>query len=135
MRILIIEDEEPASSRLKKLILEAEPTAQILDVIVSIKSTIEWFRTHESPELIFMDINLSDGNSFEIFEKIDIEIPIIFTTAYDQYSIKAFEVNSVEYLLKPINKEQLKNAIIKFDRNVIDPFSALFEMAGLRLDS
>ena len=116
MRILIIEDEEPASSRLKKLILEAEPTAQILDVIVSIKSTIEWFRTHESPELIFMDINLSDGNSFEIFEKIDIEIPIIFTTAYDQYSIKAFEVNSVEYLLKPINKEQLKNAIIKFKK-------------------
>lgn len=116
MKILIIEDEEPASDRLKKLILEAEPTAQILDVLVSIKSTLDWFKTNENPELIFMDINLSDGNSFEIFENIELEIPIIFTTAYDQYAIKAFEVNSIEYLLKPINKEQLKNAIIKFKK-------------------
>ncbi len=114
MNILIIEDEEPAAIRLQKMILEITPEAKILGVLDSIKSTIKWFETNSAPDLIFMDINLSDGNSFEIFEKIKIITPIIFTTAYDEFALKAFKVNSVEYLLKPINKENLTTAINKF---------------------
>ncbi len=114
MRILIIEDEQPASTRLKKLLLEAEPNAIILDEIVSIKSAVEWFTNHSHPDLIFMDIHLADGNSFDIFELVNITTPVIFITAYDEFALKAFKVNSVEYLLKPVKQEELVAAINKF---------------------
>jgi len=114
MRILIIEDEQPASTRLKKLLLEAEPNAVILDEIVSIKSAVEWFTNHSHPDLIFMDIHLADGNSFDIFELVNITTPVIFITAYDEFALKAFKVNSVEYLLKPVKQEELVAAINKF---------------------
>lgn len=116
MNILIIEDEEPAANRLKKMILDADPTSIILDVLVSIQSSVEWLNTHSHPDLIFMDINLSDGNSFEIFELTSIETPIIFTTAYEEFALKAFEVNSIDYLLKPINSEKLAGAINKYKK-------------------
>ena len=116
MKILIIEDEEPAALRLKKLVEEILPEAQILDMLVSVRSTVEWFKSHTAPDLIFMDINLADGSSFEIFSKTKIDSPVIFITAYDEYAMKAFKVNSIDYLLKPVKKEELVNAIEKFKK-------------------
>ena len=112
--ILIIEDEEAAYIRLQKLILEEVTDANILPQIVSVKSAIEWFNSNVTADVIFMDIHLADGDSFEIFKTIKITPPIIFTTAYDQYALEAFKVNSIDYLLKPIKKEELKRAIDKF---------------------
>ncbi len=114
IKIVIIEDEAPAAKRLQKMILELLPEAEISDPLVSIKSAIEWFKNNPAPDLIFADIHLSDGNSFEIFKQIKITAPIIFTTAFDQYALRAFKLNSVDYILKPVKKEELKNALDKF---------------------
>ncbi len=116
MNILIIEDEEPAVQRLKKILLEVEPESKILDVLVSVRSAIEWFKTHAAPDIILLDINLADGSSFEIFSVINVESPIIFITAFDEFAIQAFKLNSVEYLLKPVKKEELVAAINKYKK-------------------
>jgi two-component system, LytTR family, response regulator LytT len=116
MKILIIEDEEPAAKRLQKMLLEIEPTAVLTDNIVSVSSAIKWFKENELPDLIIADIQLSDGLSFEIFKAVEILCPIIFTTAYDQYAIEAFKVNSIDYLLKPIKKDELDSAVSKFKK-------------------
>jgi two-component system, LytTR family, response regulator LytT len=116
MNILILEDEEPAAIRLKKLLLEIEPTVNILDVLVSVKSAVNWLSTHPAPDLILQDINLADGVSFEIFSQAVVDVPVIFVTAYDQYAMQAFKVNSIEYLLKPVKKEELLAAINKFKK-------------------
>lgn len=115
-KILIIEDEEPAAKRLRNLLIEIEPEALILDVIVSVSSSLEWFKKNALPDLIFSDIQLSDGLSFDIFKTIDVQCPIIFITAYDQYAIEAFKVNSIDYLLKPIKKEDLLISFKKFKK-------------------
>jgi two-component system LytT family response regulator len=112
--VLIIEDEEAAFKRLDKMVSALLPDANILPALVSIKSSVEWLQQNPSPDLIFMDIHLADGQSFEIFNQVEVTAPIIFTTAYDQYALEAFKVNSVDYLLKPIKKEELKRAIDKF---------------------
>ncbi len=114
LKILILEDEEPAANRLLKMIKEAEPEIELLDSIVSVSSAINWFRKHEEPDLVFSDIQLADGSSFEIFKEIKLKCPVIFITAYDQYAIDAFKLNSIDYLLKPIKKEELVAAINKF---------------------
>ncbi len=114
MKILLIEDEDPAAKRLQKLLKEIEPTATILDSIVSVSSAIKWFQENEAPDLVISDIQLSDGLSFEIFKNTDIRCTVIFTTAFDQYAIDAFKVNSIDYLLKPIKKEELTAAINKY---------------------
>lgn len=114
MKILIIEDEEAAYQRLQKMIAEALPHSTILPPVVSINSAIEWFTHNASPDLIFLDVHLADGQSFEIFKKVKVTSPVIFTTAYDQYALEAFKVNSIDYLLKPIKKDELKRAIDKF---------------------
>ncbi|TAH42026.1 MAG: response regulator transcription factor [Bacteroidetes bacterium] len=116
MNILIIEDEEPAAARLKRMILEIEPEARIAAVIVSIRSAVSWLKTNPAPALIFQDIQLADGISFEIFNQVDVQSPIIFTTAFDEYAIQAFKVNSIDYLLKPLKKEDLIKAINKFKK-------------------
>ena len=116
MKILIIEDEEPAAKRLEKMVLELEPGANMLENIVSVSSGITWLQQNDTPDLIFSDIQLSDGLSFEIFKRVEVNCPIIFTTAYDQYAIEAFKVNSIDYLLKPIKKDDLKAAIHKFKK-------------------
>ena len=116
INILIIEDEEPAAKRLQKMIMEIEPGITVEENIVSVASGIDWLQNHSLPDLIFSDIQLSDGLSFEIFKQVDINCPIIFITAYDQYAIEAFKVNSIDYLLKPIKKEDLLAAINKFKR-------------------
>ena len=116
MNILLIEDEEPAAKRLQKMILEIEPEAKISDNIVSIVSGIKWLKENETPDLIISDIQLADGLSFEIFKAADVHCPVIFTTAYDQYAIEAFRVNSIDYLLKPVKKEELAIAISKYKK-------------------
>jgi len=116
MNVLIIEDEEPAAGRLKKLLEEIEPGIRILDVIVSIQSAVQWIQENAKPDLILLDINLADGQSFEIFNRVEVTAPVIFITAFDEYAIRAFKVNSIDYLLKPIRKEDLEAALAKFHK-------------------
>ncbi len=117
MNVLIIEDEKAAATRLINQVKGIRPGYTILGCLDSIESTIDWFNRHPQPELIFLDIQLSDGISFEIFEKVKVNVPVIFTTAFDSYAIKAFELNSIDYLLKPINIEKLSQALQKFESN------------------
>ena len=124
MKVLIIEDEAPAARRLENLLKEVDPAIQILAVIESVEEGIEWLSKHPHPDAIFSDIQLADGISFIIFEKILPECPIVFVTAFDQYAIKAFEVNSVDYLLKPFSKEQLERSLErlkKFGGKEVEP--------------
>lgn len=114
MTILIIEDEEPAYRRLQKMLKEIEPNHTMLEQIVSVSSAVKFFKENDAPDLIVSDIQLSDGISFEIFKQVDVKCPVIFTTAYDQYAIEAFKVNSIDYLLKPVKKEELEKAVSKF---------------------
>jgi len=116
IRILIIEDEEPAADRLEKLLLDIDPSVQILDKIDSVESAVRWLKGHEAPDLMMLDIQLADGLSFDIFKKIKTDSFVIFTTAYDEYAIRAFELNSIDYLLKPIDKEKLAGSLRKFKR-------------------
>lgn len=115
MKVLIIEDEAPAFRRLQKLIQEINPQVEIVEVLDSVKEAIKWFNTYTQPDLIFMDIQLADGLSFEIFEEVKVNKPVIFTTAYDEYTLKAFKVNSIDYLLKPLNKNDLAHSLQKFE--------------------
>lgn len=114
MNILIIEDELPSASKLERLVREIEPSCELAGVLESIEAAIAWFKKNPQPDLIFMDIHLADGSSFEIFKECEVEAPVIFTTAYDEYAIDAFKVNSVDYLLKPVKREELESAILKF---------------------
>ncbi len=116
MKILLIEDEDPAAKRLQKMLAEIVPDAEVSDNIVSVSSAIKWFEANQLPDLIISDIQLSDGLSFEIFKAVEILCPVIFTTAYDQYAIEAFTVNSIDYLLKPVKKEELSAAIDKYQK-------------------
>ena len=115
MKTVIIEDEKAAVRNLTSLLNEVKPEAEIIAILDSINSTIEWFDIHPMPELVFMDIHLADGSAFEIFDHISITCPIIFTTAYDEYALRAFKVNSIDYLLKPIGKEDIEHAFEKLD--------------------
>jgi DNA-binding LytR/AlgR family response regulator len=115
-KVLIIEDEVAASKRLQKLIAELMPEATVLDVNVSISAAVNWFNNNPQPDLVFADIHLADGPSFEIFKQVKIDCPIIFITAYDQYALEAFKHNSIHYLLKPIKKEDLNEAIARFTK-------------------
>lgn len=114
MKALIIEDEVVAAKALQKLLKEVNPSIEVVNILESVEESIEWLESNPMPELIFMDIHLADGSSFAIFDKVDITCPVIFTTAYDEYALKAFEVNSIDYLLKPIGKESLKRALNKY---------------------
>jgi len=114
MNVLIVENEKPAVAGLSKLLKKIDPGLNIIGTTESIQSTINWFQNNPSPDLIFLDIQLDDGLCFEIFENIKLDIPVIFTTAYDEYTLSAFKVNSVDYLLKPIEESALQNAIDKF---------------------
>jgi two-component system LytT family response regulator len=114
MKCLIVEDEKVAAERLAKLIKEYDAGIEIVAVTQSVTKSVEWFNTNPEPDLVFMDIQLSDGLSFEIFEQIDSRFPVIFTTAYDEYALKAFKLNSIDYLLKPISPDELRSAINKY---------------------
>ncbi len=114
MKVLIIEDEAPAFRRLQTVLEELNPSIQIIDVLDTVADSIKWFENHNPPDLIFMDIQLSDGISFDIFDNVEINTPVIFTTAYDEYTLRAFKVNSIDYVLKPIKKEALGQSLTKF---------------------
>jgi two-component system, LytTR family, response regulator len=114
MKVLIVEDEKVASDRLKSLRKKHDAAIEIVHVLDSVKSTAQWLMDNPSPDLLFFDIQLGDGLSFEIFDVVEVKAPVIFTTAYDEYAIKAFKVNSIDYLLKPLDYDDVKNAIQKF---------------------
>jgi DNA-binding LytR/AlgR family response regulator len=112
LRAIIIEDEKPSARRLQRMLSELGIEAEAM--LHSVKESVEWFEQNEAPDLILLDIQLSDGLSFEIFDQLEVKSAIIFTTAYDEYALKAFKLNSIDYLLKPIDDEELKTAIEKF---------------------
>jgi DNA-binding LytR/AlgR family response regulator len=114
MKILIVEDEELAAERLAQLIREIEPDVEISGPLDTIKATVTHLNTRPVYDLIFLDIQLADGKSFSIFEECKVFTPVIFTTAYDEYALQAFELNSIDYLLKPVNREKLKSSLEKF---------------------
>ncbi|WP_346861773.1 LytTR family DNA-binding domain-containing protein [uncultured Draconibacterium sp.] len=116
MKILIVEDEPLAAAQLAAHISALQPKAQIMAVCDTVKATVEWLKNNEAPELAFFDIQLGDGLSFGIFEQVEFTSPVIFTTAFDQYAIQAFKVNSIDYLLKPIDRADLEKALIKFEQ-------------------
>ena len=113
-QVLIIEDEARAANQLQNLLVKGGFEFELLDIVDTVEDSVAWFKTHEAPDLVFMDIQLADGLSFEIFSQVPVKSPIIFTTAFDQYAIKAFKVNSVDYLLKPIQQADLRSALQKF---------------------
>ncbi|TAI49221.1 LytR/AlgR family response regulator transcription factor [Flagellimonas allohymeniacidonis] len=112
MNVIIIEDEKPAARRLNRLL--SELNVEVSTMLHSVDESIEWFQNNSQPDLIFLDIQLSDGLSFEIFDVIEVQSAIIFTTAYDEYALQAFKLNSIDYLLKPIDDEELESAVKKY---------------------
>jgi two-component system, LytTR family, response regulator LytT len=117
MHVLIVEDEPLAVKKLQRLLNEVAPDLNIAGTAGSIRTAVEWLENNPAPDLIFLDIELSDGQSFEIFQRVTVKSPVIFTTSYDEFALKAFKVNSVDYLLKPIQREDLAAAIEKY-RNI-----------------
>ena len=121
MNYLLIEDETPAANRLVRLVSEVAPDCTNLGIEDSIASAVEWFNTHPAPDFCIMDIELSDGHSFEIFNLVKVPCPVIFTTAFDEFAVKAFRLNSVDYLLKPVKKEELAVAITRMRERLGTP--------------
>lgn len=130
MNVVIVEDEALAAKRLKKLLEEYDRSIHIIASLDSVSSAVAWFQSHSKPDLAFLDIQLSDGLSFEIFKHVMLESPIIFTTAYDAYALQAFKVNSIDYLLKPIDTDDLKQSIEK-----LKMLKAHFQPIGIDVES
>ncbi len=130
MKIIIIEDEKPAARRLKRMLNDMGIEVQTM--LHSVEESIQWFLDHEHPDLILLDIQLSDGLSFEIFKEVNIESNIIFTTAYDEYALKAFKLNSIDYLLKPIDDDELHNAIEKYRKYSIKENNTQFDIEQIK---
>ena len=116
MQVVIIEDEAPAANRLSKLLQDISSDIDIIQQLDSVESAVRYLQPEKNIDLIFMDIQLADGLSFDIFQQVTITTPVIFTTAFDQYTLKAFKVNSIDYLLKPIDETALKNAVLKYQQ-------------------
>jgi two-component system, LytTR family, response regulator LytT len=115
MKVLIIEDEPFARAELLRLMRVTGRQVEVLDELDTVEDSVLWLKEHKPPELIFLDIQLADGISFEIFRQVQVNTPVIFTTAYDEYAIRAFQLNSIDYLLKPVRQEMLENALRKFE--------------------
>lgn len=130
MNVIVIEDEKPAARRLKRMLQKLDIDIQVM--LHSVEESLNWFQTNEEPDLIFLDIQLSDGLSFEIFEVLTIHSAIIFTTAYDEYALKAFKLNSIDYLLKPIDEDELKNAVNKYYKKLPRSSSLKVDMDDIR---
>ncbi|RYZ00147.1 MAG: response regulator transcription factor [Chitinophagaceae bacterium] len=114
MNVLIVEDEPLLSRRLQALLAELEPGARVLGSPISVQQTVEWLEQHGTPDLLFLDIELSDGRAFDILERYPVDCPLIFVTAYDEFAVRAFRLNSLDYLLKPLRKEELAAALEKY---------------------
>lgn len=113
MNVLIIEDEAAAVKRMRKMLLELDPGIEVLADLPSVEMAVAWFRTNETPDLAFFDVRLADGDSFEVFNSVEVECPVIFVTAYDEHALRAFRVNALDYLLKPIKREELAAALVR----------------------
>lgn len=133
MKAVIIEDEKAAVRNLIALLAEVAPTMEVTAILDSIAESVEWFASHSLPDLVFMDIHLADGSAFGIFQHTEISCPLIFTTAYDEYALKAFKVNSIDYLLKPIAAEDVVHALRKLEllQGTSVPFRAESNLQGL----
>ncbi|WP_353779410.1 LytTR family transcriptional regulator DNA-binding domain-containing protein [Winogradskyella sp. 3972H.M.0a.05] len=116
MNVIIIEDEKPSARRLQRMLQRLEINTEVM--LHSVEESLEWFQNNEHPDLIFLDIQLSDGLSFEIFEHVEVKSAIIFTTAYDEYALQAFKLNSIDYLLKPIDEDDLAKAVSKYQERL-----------------
>jgi two-component system LytT family response regulator len=116
MRILIIEDEVSAVNRLRKMLAELAPGSEVVADVPSISAAVEWIGTNEAPDLALVDVQLADGESFAIFERVQVDFPVVFTTAYDEHALRAFRVNALDYLLKPIRREELQQALERAGR-------------------
>lgn len=114
MKAVIIEDEKLAADLLKSLIYQLDEDIEVVTTLQTVEDSVEWLENNKHPDIIFVDIHLADGSSFSIFEKTEVRCPIVFTTAYDEYALKAFDVNSIDYLLKPINKNDLQRSLNKY---------------------
>ena len=132
MRVLIVEDETAASENLIAMLQETDSEIEVVKVLESVQQTVRWLNSNPAPDLIFMDIHLSDGSAFTLFQEMEVTAPIVFTTAYDQYALDAFAVNSVDYLLKPIKASELSRALDKFRRwtrsDVMDYLQRMMKM-------
>jgi two-component system LytT family response regulator len=130
MNVLIIEDEESAFENLKRILLEIDQSINIVSWLQSVEQSIAWFKSNNAPDIIFLDIQLSDNLSFKIFESVQVTCPIIFTTAYDEFAIKAFELNSIDYILKPIIRDNVDKALTKYHssvKSIPSPYSKLLQ--------
>jgi DNA-binding LytR/AlgR family response regulator len=116
LSVLLIEDEQPNVNRLRRLLQAIRPEHQVVAVLGTVRESVDWLQTNVKPQLIFMDIRLADGICFDIFSQLTVTSPVIFTTAYDEYMMQAFKVNSIDYLLKPIDSDELTQALDKFDQ-------------------
>lgn len=126
MNVLIIEDEESAFKNLKRILLEIDASITIASWLQSVEQSIDWFESNDSPDLIFLDIQLSDDLSFKIFESVKVTCPIVFTTAYNEFAIKAFELNSIDYILKPITQSNIEKSLAKY-RSRIKPEQSSYD--------
>ncbi len=135
MRVVIVEDEEGAARRLRTMLAEIREDYQVVSVLQSVTESVNWFNEHTQPDLVMMDIQLADGLSFSIFSQATIRCPIIFTTAFDQYAIRAFKVNSIDYLLKPIDAHELQLAIGKYERHRVPGPKLTSQLADQLLQS
>lgn len=135
MKTIIIEDEQLAARRLENMVKSIVPTIEIIAKLESVKESVEWFQRNEQPDLIFLDIHLEDGLSFSIFDQVKVNSPIIFTTAFDEYAIKAFKLKSIDYLLKPIVQNDLEKAVAKFrdwgEKKQLIDVSELFRLMNM----
>jgi DNA-binding LytR/AlgR family response regulator len=134
MKVFIVEDEELAVKKLRKTLEAVDDTAEVVGIADSIRSSVNWLQNNPTPDLILMDIELCDGQSFEIFDKVQVKSTVIFTTSYDEYALKAFKVNSVDYLLKPVQKEDLKAALTKLE-NMKSMYGAQNNSPSLNVDN
>lgn len=116
MKALIIEDETAAARNLAAILRKTAPDVEIVATLESVAESVEWLRANPEPDLLFMDIHLADGDSFRIFDAVEVNAPVIFTTAYDRYALEAFKVNSIDYLLKPLNEADVQRALTKLER-------------------
>lgn len=131
MKVIIIEDEFLTAQRLDAMITKYDATIEVQAILPSVSDAVQWFKNNPDPDLVFMDIHLEDGQSFSIFETINLDVPVIFTTAYDEYMIKAFKVNSVDYLMKPLNYDELVKAIDKYRKFHVHPEAEQDQMSAL----
>ncbi len=133
LSVLIIEDEAIAARRLRKMVTDIDPASEVLAVLDSIESSVQWLEANPCPSLILMDIELVDGQSFEIFDRVAVNCPVIFTTAYDEYAIRAFKVNSIDYLLKPVKRDELRAGLDKL-RNLARQLNPAAEPSVSRIE-